>query len=113
MARMSARFLHVGDAVKITHGDSRGLFGMIVAIRENEADVFLPLQDVSTSLPFSSLRKHFKVGDEVRILSGDNQGITGWVVNKMDDNLWVFNDRTRTEVKVLLSSCMLLTFRFR
>ena len=102
MARMSARILHIGDAVKITHGDSRGLFGIIVEIRENEAEVFLTLHDVTTSLPFSSLRKHLKVGDEVRILSGDNQGVTGWVVNQDDDNLCVFNDRTGSEVNVLV-----------
>ena len=109
MARMSARILHIGDAVKITHGDSSGLFGVIVEIRENEADVFLTMQDVTISLPFSSLRKYLKVGDEVRILSGDNQGVTGWVVNQDDDNLCVFNDRTGTEVNVLLLNCILLT----
>ena len=109
MARMSARILHIGDAVKITHGDSSGLFGVIVEIRENVADVFLTMQDVTISLPFSSLRKYLKVGDEVRILSGDNQGVTGWVVNQDDDNLCVFNDRTGTEVNVLLLNCILLT----
>ena len=81
MARMSARILQIGDEVKITHGDSLGLFGKIVDITENEADVFLTMHDVTTTFPFSVLWKYLQVGDEVRILEGDNQGVTGWVVN--------------------------------
>ena len=111
MARMSARFLHVGNAVKITHGDSRGLFGKIMDITENEANIFLTMQDVTTTVPFSSLRKYLKVGDEVRILEGDNQGVTGWVVNQDDDYVYVFNDRTGAEVTVLFLQFILLTFR--
>ena len=45
MARMSARILQIGDEVKITHGDSRGLFRKIIDITENEANVFLMMQD--------------------------------------------------------------------
>lgn len=102
MARMSARILRIGDGVKITHGDSRGLFGTIEDITENEAIVSLTMEDVTTTVPFSSLRKDLKVGDEVRILSGDHEGVTGWVVNGDDDYVCVFNDRTSTEVNVFL-----------
>ena len=110
--RMSVRILHIGNAVKITHGDLKGLFGIIVEIRENEANVFLPLQDVTIYLPFSLLRKHLKVGDEVHILLGDNQGVMGWVVNQDDKNLYVFNNRTGMEVNVLLLNCILLAFHY-
>ena len=111
MVRMSARILHIGDEVKITHGDSRGLFGKIVDITENKANVFLTMQDVTTTVPFSSLQKYLKVGDEVCILEGDNQGVTGWVVNQDDDYVCVFNDRTGAEVTVLFLQFILLTFR--
>ena len=62
MARMLARILQIGDEVKITHRDSRGHFGKIVDITENEANVFLTMQDVTTTVPFSVLRKYLKVG---------------------------------------------------
>ncbi|EDR06531.1 uncharacterized protein LACBIDRAFT_300024 [Laccaria bicolor S238N-H82] len=58
------------------------------------------MEDVTTTIPFSSLRKDLKVGDEVCILSGDHEGVTGWVVNGDDDYVCVFNDRTGTEVEV-------------
>ena len=93
MAGMSARILQIGDEVKITHGDSRGHFGKIIDITENEANIFLTMQDVTTTVPFSVLQKYLKVGDEVCILEGDNQGVTGWVVNQDDDYVCVFNDR--------------------
>ena len=109
MVRMSARLLQIGDEVKITHGDSRGHFGKIVDITENEADIFLTMQDVTTNL-FSALWKYLKVGDEVHILEGDNQGVTGWVVNQDDDYVCVFNDRTRAEVNVSFLQFILLTF---
>ena len=100
MARMLARILWIGDEVKITHGDLRGLFLKIVDITETEANVFLTMQDVTTTVPFSVLRKYLKVGDEVCILEGDNQGVTGWVVNQDDDYVCVFNDRIGAEVNV-------------
>ena len=111
MARMSARILQIGDEVKITHGDSRGHFGKIIDITENEANVFLTMQDVTTTVPFSALRKYLKVGDEVHILKGDNQGVTGWVVNQDNDYVCVFNDRTEAEVNVSFLQFILLTFR--
>ena len=110
MARMSARILQIGDEVKITHRDSRGHFGKIVDITENKANVFLTMQDVTTTIPFSALRKYLKVGDEVCILEGDNQGVTGWVVNQDDNSVCVFNDRTRAEVNVSFLQFILLTF---
>ena len=102
MARMLARILWIGDEVKITHGDSRGLFGKIIDITENEADIFLTRHDVTTTFPFSALQKYLKVGDEVCILEGDNQGVTGWVVNQDYDCVCIFNDRTGAEVNVSL-----------
>ena len=110
MARMSAKILWIGNEVKITHGDSRGLFGKIVDITENKANVFLMMQDVTTTVPFSALQKYLKVGDEVCILEGDNQGVTGWVVNPDDSYVCVFNDRTGAEVNVLFLKFILLTF---
>ena len=111
MARMLARILQIGNEVKITHGDSRGLFGKIIDITENKANVFLTMQDVTTTIPFSVLQKYLQVRDEVRILEGDNQGVTGWVVNQDDDYVCVFNDRTGAEVNVSFLQFILLTFR--
>ena len=111
MARMSARILQIGNEVKITYRDSRGHFGKIVDITENEADVFLTMHDVTTTSPFSVLWKYLKVGDEVQILEGDNQGVTGWVVNQDDNYVCVFNDRTGAEVNVSFLHFILLTFR--
>ena len=97
--------------MKITHRDFRGHFGKIIDITENEADVFLTMQDVTTTIPFSALRKYLKVGDEVCILEGENQGVTGWVVNQNDNYVCIFNDRTGAEVNVLFLQFILLTFR--
>ena len=108
---VSARILQIGDEVKITHGDSRGHFGKIIDITENKANVFLMMQDVTTTVPFPVLRKYLKVGDEVCILEGDNQGVTGWVVNQDNDYVCIFNDRTGAEVNVSFLQFILLTFR--
>ena len=108
---MLARILQIGNEVKITHGDSRGHFGKIIDITENEADVFLTMHNVTTTFPFSALWKYLKVGDEVCILEGDNQGVTGWVVNQDDDYVCVFNERTGAEVNVSFLQFILLTFR--
>ena len=110
MVRMLARILQIGNEMKISHGDSRGLFGKIVDITENEANVFLMMQDVTTTIPFSALWKYLKVGDEVCILEGDNQVVTGWVVNQDDNYVCVFNDRTGAEVNVSFLQFILLTF---
>ena len=110
MARMLARILQIGDEVKITHIDSRRHFGKIIDITENEANVFLTMQDVTTTVPFSVLQKYFKVGDEVHILEGDNQGVMGWVVNQDDNYVCIFNDRTGAEVDVSFLQFILLTF---
>ena len=111
MVRMSARVLQIGDEVKITHRDLRRLFGKIVDITVNEANIFLMMQDVTTTVPFAALQKYLKVGDEVCILEGDNQGVMGWVVNQDDNYVCVFNDRTGAEVNVLFLQFILLTFR--
>ncbi|EDR02209.1 uncharacterized protein LACBIDRAFT_332554 [Laccaria bicolor S238N-H82] len=58
------------------------------------------MEDVTTTVPFSSLRKDLKVGDEVCILSGDHKGVMGWVVNQDEDYVCIFNDRTGTEIEV-------------
>ncbi|EDR01946.1 uncharacterized protein LACBIDRAFT_310186 [Laccaria bicolor S238N-H82] len=58
------------------------------------------MEDVTTTVPFSSLQKDLKAGDEVRILLGDHEGVMGWVVNQDEDYVCVFNDRTGTEIEV-------------
>ena len=110
MAKMSARILQIGTEVKITHRDLRGHFGKIIDITENEANVILTMQDVTTTVPFSVLQKYLKVGDGVRILEGGNQGVMGWVVNQDDDYVCVSNDRTGAEVNVSFLQFILLTF---
>ncbi|EDQ99458.1 uncharacterized protein LACBIDRAFT_316533 [Laccaria bicolor S238N-H82] len=47
------------------------------------------MENVTTTIPFSSLRKDLKVGDKVHILLGDHEGVTGWVVNGDDDYIEV------------------------
>ena len=54
-------------------------------ITENEANIFLTMQDVTTTAPFSLLWNYLIKGDEVCILEEDNQGVTGWEVNQDDD----------------------------
>ena len=98
MAKMATHVLHVEDAVKVVEGDGKGLFGRIVEIKGNDADVFLPGKGLTLTLPLSSLRKNIRVGDAVRVISGDNQGFIGWVMNKEDNNLSIFDDKTGNEV---------------
>ena len=111
IAKMLARIFQIGDEVKITHRDLRGLFGKIIDITEKEANICLTMQDVTTTIPFSVLQKYLKAGDEVCILEGDNQGVTRWVLNQDDNYMCVFNDRTRAEVNVSFLQFILLTFR--
>ena len=100
MAKMAAHIFHVEDAVKIIEGNEKGLFGRIIDIKGNEADVFLPEKGLTSRLPLSSLRKNIKVGDAVRVTAGDHQGFIGWVVNKDDDDLSIFDDKTGNEVTI-------------
>lgn len=98
MAKMAAHVFRLEDAVKIIEGDEKGLYGRIIEIKGNEADVFLPENGLTSTLPLSSLRKNIKVGDAVRVTAGDHQGFIGWVVNKDDDDLSIFDDKTGNEV---------------
>ena len=82
IAKMLARILQIGDEVKITHRDLRGLFGKIIDITEKEANICLTMQDVTTTIHFSVLQKYLKAGDEVCILEGDNQGVTQHTILK-------------------------------
>jgi transcription elongation factor len=67
----------VDDAIKVIDGDSRGPFGHIIALREKDANLFLLLEGLISTIPLASLRKHLKIGDEVCIKSGTHKGITG------------------------------------
>lgn len=98
--RITSMSFHTNDAVKVIDGESRGLFGRIVALRENEADLFLPLQGSTSTIPLTSLRKDLRIGDEVRVESGPDKGFTGWVVNKDEEFVWLFNHQTGTEVSL-------------
>ncbi|EDR07740.1 uncharacterized protein LACBIDRAFT_298242 [Laccaria bicolor S238N-H82] len=93
MMKMATHVFRLEDAVKIIEGDKKGLFGRISKIKGNEADVFLPENGLTSTLPLSSLRKNIKVGDAVRVTAGVHQGFIGWVVNKD-------NDKTGNEVGV-------------
>ena len=97
--QITSRSFRLDDAVKVIGGNSRGLFGRIIALRENEADLFLPLEGLTSTIPLTSLRKNLKIGDEVRVESGSYKGFTGWVVNSDDESVWLFNHETGTEVR--------------
>lgn len=99
--QITSRSFRLHDAVKVVDGDSRGLFGRIIDLRENEADLFLPLDGQTSTIPLTSLRKDLRVGDEVRVESGSHRGVTGWVVNKDDESVWLFNHETGIEVRLL------------
>jgi len=102
--QITSKSLCLNDGVKVIDGDSRGLFGRIITLREKDADLFLPLEGLTSTIPLTSLRKDLRVGDEVRVELGTHKGLTGWVVNRDDDSVWIYNHETATEVRFLLSS---------
>jgi len=75
-------------------------------LREKDADLFLLLEGLTSTIPLTSLRKDLRVGDEVHVESGTHKGLTRWVVNRDDDSVWIYNYETATEVRFLLSSFM-------
>ena len=99
--QITSRSFHLDDAVKVVDGDLRGLFRQIIALRENEADLFLPLDGQTSTISLTSLRKDLRIGDEARVESGSHRGITRWVVNKNDESAWIFNHETGIEVRFL------------
>jgi transcription elongation factor len=99
--QITSRSFRLEDAVKVVDGDSRGLFGRIIALRDNEADLFLPLDGQTSTIALTSVRKDLRIGDEVRVKSGTHKDITGWVVNKNDESVWLFNHETGIEVRFL------------
>ena len=104
-----SKSFRLDDAVKVIDGDSKGLFGRIITLREKDADLFLPLEGLTSTIPLASLRKHLRIGDEVRVESGTHKGITGWVVNIDDDSAWVYNHEAAIEVRFLLTGFTWLT----
>ena len=62
--QITSRSFHLHD-VKVVDGDSRGLFGRIIDLRENESDLFLPLDGQTSTISLTSLQKDLRVGDEV------------------------------------------------
>ena len=97
--QITSRSFHLDDAVKVIGGNSRGLFGRIFALRENEADLFLPLEGLTSTIPLTSLQKNLKIGNEVHVELGSYKGFTGWVVNSDNESVWLFNHETGTEVR--------------
>jgi len=104
MVKMAAHAFHIEDAVKVVEGNRKNLFGWIIKIKGNEADVFLPSQGLTSTLPLSLLRKNIRVGDAVHVTSRDHKGFTGWVINKDDKILSIFDDKTGNKVSTVLSS---------
>ena len=74
--QITSKSLCLNDAIKVIDGDSRGLFGRIIAFREKDADLFLPVEGLTSTIPLTSLWKDLRVGDEVHIESGTP--LDGW-----------------------------------
>jgi hypothetical protein len=52
----TSRSYRLDDTVKVIDVDLRGLFGHIIALSENDANLFLPLEGLTSTIPLTSLR---------------------------------------------------------
>ena len=102
--QITSKSLCLNDTIKVIDGDSRGLFGHIITLREKDANLFLPLEGLTSTIPLTSLWKDLRVGDKVCVKLRTHKGLTRWVVNRDDDSVWIYNHETATEVRFLLSS---------
>ena len=93
--------LKVGDRVKIVSGPYLGLIGDVKEIKENEATVHVPSQNIVDDMPKDSVRADFAIGDRVKVLDGENRGLVGWVIGISIRTLRVLNVETETEVNFL------------
>ena len=93
--------MKVGDRVKFISGPYLDLVGEIKEIKENEATVYVPSQNIIDDMPKDSVRADFAIGDRVNVLDGKNRGLVGWVIGISVRTLQVLNLETETEVNSL------------
>ena len=89
-----------GDKILIMAGDCVGLSGELCTITEDEAEVYLPGQDLVHSLPLRDIQRNFKSGDTVGVVVGIHKGIKGFVMTCADHVLSLYNPDTKNEVNI-------------
>lgn len=106
--QIASRTLRPGDRILIIGGDCIGLSGEICTITEDEADVYLPDQDLLYSLPLRDIQRNFKSGDNVEVVAGIHKGLKGFVMTCFDNVLSLHDPDTKIEVHN--STQLLMTF---
>ena len=107
--KIAALTLRPGDRIQILTGDCIGLSGELCTRTENEADVYVPVQDVVISLPLTDLQCHFKQGDNVEVIAGLHKGLIGFVVTCFEQSLSLYIPDTVEEVNIFRIYVCLLT----
>ncbi len=95
--------LKAGDKVKVVSGPYLHLLGVLREVKENEATVYLPSQNIVDDMPKDCVRADFAIGDQVNVLDGKNRGLVGWVIGVSVGTLRVLDVETETEVNSLYS----------
>ncbi len=93
--------LNIGDKVKVISGPYLHLIGVVRGMKENEASVYLPSQNITEDMLIDTVRAAFTIGDYVKVLNSQNHGLVGWVVGISEATLRVLNMESETEVNVL------------
>ena len=95
---IASRTLRPGDRILIKAGNCTGLSGEICTITEDDAEVYLPEQDLVFSLPLQDVERYFKSGDNVEVVAGTHKGLKGFVMTCVDHILSLYVPDTMNEV---------------
>ena len=96
--QIASHTLRPGDRILIMAGDCIGLSGEICTITEDEAEVYLPDQNLLYSLPLRDVQRNFKSGDNVEVVAGIHKGLKGFVMTCVDHVLSLYDPDTKNEV---------------
>lgn len=112
-------FIHLGDTVRITEGQSAGAVGRVVEVKPRAAVVDIGTEDLVTRRPvlletkLVTLTRIFEIGEHVEIKVGEFKGRSGIVALKDGPNIFMVNPREMAEVsKPYLSRRYPMTLAF-
>jgi hypothetical protein len=99
---IAAKTLRSGDCILVIDGKCKCLEGNICSTQDEEAEIFVPSQDLLHVLRLTELRQEFKVGDNARVTFGPHAGMVAFVLNSLNDLLTLHNQETSMEVRACI-----------
>jgi len=95
-----------GDLIKVIEGDLKNLKGEVLEVDKDADTITIQPHHAQLTeklkLSLSQVQKHFTTGDHVKVIAGRYEGETGMIVKVEEDQVVVFSDLNKKELKVFL-----------